>query len=261
MDCENIEDKLKKSSFETFQFEGSLDICSLPENRILSSKNGALTIYDENFNAIKKVDRIDDKKIDCYGILVNKLNVIYATDYKNNCIYMLDLELNKIKSVGSKGIDKAKFDGPIGIACKDELIYISDCANRRIQIMNLDLVYVGAIILNFSPQTIKIINSTLGVLGYDKSVSFYDLKTKKLRKQYSGFLGRICSIGTKFYVISLKPILKTYCFDSDGNLLNEISMEKFQEYFSNLSGWDGNMLYFNDTLYITIYTNKQVIKF
>ena len=255
-----VKEKLKSATYEVIQFEGIQDVCTLPENRFLSSRKGALTIYDENFVALKKVEKIDDKKIDCYGVVLNKNNIIYASDYKNSCVYMMDLDLVKLKTFGSKGNDKTKLDGPIGVACTDELLYVSDCANRRIQIFNFDLAYVGTIMLNFCPQTIRISNSTLGVLGYDKSLNFYDLKTKKLKKQYSGDLGRICEVESNFYVVSSNP-LKAYCFDTDGFLIEEVGLEKYRVILSHVSGWDGNLFMFNNNLFMTVYTMKQVLKF
>ena len=50
-----------------------------------------------------------------------------------------------IKCVGRKGGKEGEFDVPRGLSLRDNLVYVCDCDNRRIQVFDLDLNFVRSI--------------------------------------------------------------------------------------------------------------------
>jgi hypothetical protein len=240
-----------------------LDICTLPNNRILSGGFTALTIYDENFNEIKRVDRINDKIIDCYGVASDQNSFIFASSVVNNCMHKLDMELNLIATFGVKGTTNGCLWVPTGICYYNNHLYICDSNNKRIQIINIELEYVGTMQLDYPPHTIRISSTTIAIYGYNKTVNFYDLTTKTLKRQFVGILGRISEIHYNFYVTSWNPSMRIHCFNNEGENINEINLDRFSQhgYFVNEWGWDGHIYFLNNSIYITSFSKRCLLKF
>jgi hypothetical protein len=133
------------------------DILALNRNRIVCSSrdNKFLTLYDENFSLIKRVDKINEVSLIPVGIASYEKH-LYITDKQNNCIIMLDFEFNKIKTIGSLGAYFNQFNKPSGICCKNGILYICDHVNQRIQIYNKDLEFIDTIKMDYNPCLIKI---------------------------------------------------------------------------------------------------------
>ena len=263
MDLTTVRNKLTSGICEVINSSSNLDVCVLPGNRILTGHYSALTIYDENLNEIIKIDKIEDKILDNYGLALSQNNFIYASSVTNNCIWKLNMELKLVKSFGSKGTNNESLWVPTGICCFGDSLYICDCNNKRIQILDLDLNYISTMGLDYCPHTIKVSSETIGICGYNETINFYDLITKNLTKRYAGILGRISAVESNFYVTSWKPSWRVYSFNNKGEKDHEIDMDRFKryEFFQNTAGWDGLVFSFNKNLYITSYTKQKLLKF
>jgi hypothetical protein len=249
--------KMEKGNYETVQMK-VLDVCVLPNNRLLSTTLYSIAILDEKFNIVKETKYIDGNAIYSYGVAFNnEQNFIYVSS--RDSIYLLDVYLNKIKSFGSRGSNKNSLIHPRGIFLKDDYLYVCDRGNKRIQILNSDLEYIDTIKLFFIPDTIKIFGTTIGIAAYNGSIQFYDLKTKEFKKELDNLYGRISEIDSLFYVVTYSPSKMFYCFDSDGNIKREIDIERFKNL--KFDYWGGNILYFNNSLIMTSYKTDKIIKF
>ena len=75
-----------------------------------------------------------------------------ATDDSGNIYVSSDHKLQKftstgelIKCVGREGGKEGEFDDPRGLTLRDNLVYVCDCDNHRIQVFDLDLNFVRSI--------------------------------------------------------------------------------------------------------------------
>jgi len=213
--------------------------------------NGSITMFDENFNEIKKVNLGLS-----FGCTINKTGDIYVTDCKNNCIYKMDVELNMVKKEGSHGSGDFQFHSPLSICFENNFLYICDRLNERIQILNDNLEFVDKIKLQFEPKSIKIIDKTIGICSLNGTY-FYKLDTKQLIKQYPKIVGKINKINSSFYVLSYKTSNKIYCFDHLGSLTEEISIKSLNQYFSDPC--DGSIAVYKKNLIISSYSGSGII--
>ncbi len=237
-------DKIKNANFEIIKIpEFVSDICILTNNRLLTTNNDSIIMFDDKFNIVKTLE-----KPGCNGIASNNLkNFIYVTNEVSHCVYMMDLDLNVLKTFGSEGSDNTSLNKPYGVCFKDDRLYVCDYFNFRIQILNSDLEYVDTLKLSCAPFRIKISGSSIGITGHDDSILFYDLNTHELKKQHFNFSGRISEIDSLFYLITPSKML--CCFAMDGNLIKEENIDRFSNHL--LNRWEGIIFYFNKTLIMT----------
>ena len=251
-----IKKTIQKGVFEKISIGVSpFGICSLSNGCFISNNSSSITLFNENFKQLIETG-IPGHAMGC---AVYNDKDIYITDNTKSCIYLMDIELNIKKIFGSKGSGVDQFNYPFTIFCKNEYLFVSDHANKRIQILTLNLEYHDSIQLDFDPVSIAVSSTTIGIHGNDNTC-FYDIKTKILKKKYSDIFGRISLIDSYFYVISCKPPKKLFIFDQEGELVDEACLESISEHITNLY-WDGFMFLTNDYLFISSYTGKKVLKF
>ena len=258
---QKIKKSIQKSDFETISIGVSpKEMCRLSNGYFISSNFGSATIFDENFNQLKKVNIPGS----AYGCAVHDEKGIYITDFHKSCIYLMDHQLNMIKTFDTKCSSMNQLEYPSSICFQDEHFYVSDQKNNRIQILTSDLKYHDTIRLNFEPSSIAVSRATIGVSDeFNNGIYFYDTKTKELKKKYPNFKGRISVIDSNFYVFSFSCLAPNilYVFDNDGELIDETSLEKLKDYISSSRRWDGFMLSTEDFLIILSYSDKKVLKF
>jgi hypothetical protein len=75
-----------------------------------------------------------------YGISIATISEtaynIFVTDTISHCVFVLDQNGNFLGKYGSKGDRNGEFTYPHGILERDGLLYVADCLNHRIQILN-----------------------------------------------------------------------------------------------------------------------------
>ena len=64
-------------------------------------------------------------------------NLVYVCDRNNNRIHVFDLDLNFVRSIGSRGSGRGKFDQPFDVKFDTAgNMYVADGGNKRVQVMN-----------------------------------------------------------------------------------------------------------------------------
>ena len=155
---------------------------------------------------------------------------------------------------GSHGVGNNQLNGPFGLCCHGDYLYICDYGNNRIQILNLDFGYVNTIRLDGNkPIRVQISNTTIGV-SCQQATLFYDLVSKALKYKHNfAETWNINYIDSTFYALNVQQ-KKMYFFDSNGNFLEE---KAFHEQLIMSSYWpSGSMCEYKDQLYMIDYLGK-----
>ena len=109
------------------------------------------------------------------GIYISQ-NKVFVTQFGGHCINMYELEGKLIKSVGSEGNGEAQFNHPYGLDVSDRnnIIYVCDYYNHRIQILTEELKYhfvLGVDLLKY-PRDVKATRDRVLVLAVDDPCMF-----------------------------------------------------------------------------------------
>ena len=91
-----------------------------------------------------------------HGICIN-LDKVYVTQLNANYLTVYSTEGKYIQSVGRYGMEELEFINPTGVAVStvNNLIYICDSWNDRIQCLNLNLTFNSFILNVYLPRDIK----------------------------------------------------------------------------------------------------------
>ena len=249
---------------ESFDLEmRPIDIAVLPNDQIISANyiDYSIAVYDQNFNLLKKIDKINGKYFSPIAVQVNSNDkLIYICDYAKHRILMTDVDFNLIKSVGSNGAKIDEFNNPFDICYNNESLYICDHYNERIQIYSKDLEFIKSIQLEYKPWKVKASNSIICVeKNTGHGVYFYSLTNCELIKSYeSQITGRISQFNLFFYVFNHQAN-EFFCYDENGILKEELTLTGVDGIFTNV--WDGAFIENNGKLLIQSYTTKKIIKF
>ena len=118
------------------------------------------------------------------GICIN-LNKVYITQYYVNSLTVYSAEGKYIQSVGREGSEELEFNCPRGVAVStvNNLIYICDYSNNRIQCLNLNLTF-NSFIPNINyPRDIKLTPQDFVVLrAGNPCIQFYDYSHQLIRE-------------------------------------------------------------------------------
>ena len=229
------------------------EIIALDKTRVVLSNPGSdcLSFYDQNFNLLRNVERINGESFTPYGLACNN-NHLYIADQQNDKILMTDFEFNKIKSVGSYGNENDQFNRPYGICLKNEIIYICDESDKKIQVYSKDLEFISSVSLDYYPWVIKASDSLVFVqAGNTTSLFIYELNNFKLKQKIDNpaVHCRLSVFNSNVYRYNSesKSVLIN---DENGNLKEEIVI-------NNVDGklisdtWDGTFIEFNRSLLMT----------
>jgi len=227
----------------------------LPNQNLLSvnSTPWNLTLYDENFNHTRSIDQISGQKIKPLSVTTNDKNVIFIACVDE--IIATDLEFNKIFKYGSKGSDIDQFQYPSGIAFEEDFLYVCDRNNKRIQKLfasiSSEILFSKNYVLRYKPDQIKVSNGVACVRQfYFNSILFYDLNSFELKFKYDNLNGSISEIGGIFYSFDFTSS-KIYCYDKDGEILNEILNIHFKDLIKNFSQSIGKIVFFKNSILIS----------
>jgi hypothetical protein len=223
-----VKDKLKNGSkviVNSITGNDVYDMCVLDNNCLLVSFVTYLSLYNENMQFIRRVDRINSQTFRSGGITANNEDkLIYLSDDEfMHRIIMTDLELNFIKSIGDTyGNGPSQFAHPGGICYFNNHLYVCDFNNYRIQKLTKNLEFVASFQIPIQALQIKIINSIAFIRCNRGTISFYHLNTFKKKFQFDKTNGPICAVNSFFYNFSIDSVVsgekKVICFDKNGNL-------------------------------------------
>ena len=222
--------------------------CILPNGYLLSSNYGSITLFDENFQVIKRIDTEGF----IFGCALNHRNEIYISNYNEKSIKMMNLDLNVIKSL------KFCLSNPKSICCNNQNLYVCCLSSKIIHVLTLDLEFFDNIILDYIPVTISASDTVIGVCG-ENGTYFYCLKTKNLLKNYPDLIGRMSFIKRNFYVISRDPSKQFSCYNNEGSLIDEANIDKLGHFIK--TWWDGYCFTLDNHLFIHSKSEKCVLKF
>jgi hypothetical protein len=116
----------------------------------------------------KHLHEIKIGKFNSLAILNDEL---YASDFKRDCICVFDLNGKPLRSWGGWGRENDQFHRPDGIAHYDNLVYVADRGNNRIQVFQPD----GTFVRSFAgrcgnPNSIAISSMGRIYVGYDNGL-------------------------------------------------------------------------------------------
>ena len=270
-----ITNTIRNGNFETISLDvHPYAICQLPFGGFISSNDGSTTVFDEKFNILKKIKRNPHQEGPyslgsrdyAKGCAISNNKDIYVSD--NVCIYLMDSELNIVETfyteLNREDSCSDKFYSPTYLFCQGECLFVCDFTNQRIKIMkNFDFKNQETFQLYIHPYSIAVSSTTIGICGFNmfsqNVICFYDKTTKKLKKKYEEITGRISIIGANFYVISSRPNKILFVYDQEGNLIKEVTIEKFSHLIKDI--WDGLMISSEDYLFVASFNEQKVLKF
>ena len=111
--------------------------------------------------------------------------VVYVTQFAANSLSVYSPEGRYIQSVGREVKKELEFDWPTGVAVSNvnNLFYICDCRNNRIQCLNLNLTFNSFISEVTQPRDIKLTSQDVVVLtGGSPCIQFYDYSHQLIRQ-------------------------------------------------------------------------------
>ena len=162
-----------------------------PSSIAIDSETNNIYVCDERNNRIQVFNEsleflftFSDKMYLPRGICIN-LNRVYVTHIRANILTVYSTEGKYIQSVGRKGNKELEFFRPRGVVVStvNNLIYICDSWNNRIQCLNLILTF-NSLIPNVNlPRDIKITPQDIVVLtAGSPCIQFYDYSHQLIRQ-------------------------------------------------------------------------------
>lgn len=153
------------------------DMCVLENDYILTANyfEANLTLFDRNFQIIRVIDAIDNFTFNSSSITINEsLKRIFISDFKNNRLISCNYEFKFIAATnGDYGKNFRQLDGPSGICCKNNSIYLCDYNNERIQKLTVNLNFETSYAIYIKPFFIKILNTIAAIKSDDDSRVIY----------------------------------------------------------------------------------------
>ena len=160
-------------------------------------------------------------------------NSVYVTQYGGHCLNEYTAEGKFLKSVGKWGKKKLQFVYPCGVAASnnENIIYICDHGNSRIQCLNLNLTFNSIISDIPFPLDIKITAEEIVVLT-GVCIRYYNYTYQHIRKIILHGEGGHLTISFHFCLDVEQNILitdrQTHCvliFTSKGELMHKFGRE------------------------------------
>lgn len=199
-------------------------------------------------------------------------NNIVVSDSKLNCLFVFNNDGDFIEKVGATGNGDLEFLYPMGLAYKDDVLYVVDSGNHRIQFVSKNFEYLGEKKLNnlnsvnpYSHIEIDDDNIYLSVAeNVESKYSFiYKISGQDNRVYQIGLnsVGCLRKSNDSLYFINTweKTISQTF---NGENYLYKIEDDKLVEEFELPYGIMAKDLFFKDNyLYILDGRNSSVDKF
>ena len=165
-----------------FYYPRSITIESETNNiYVCDGGNDRVQVFNES---LEFLFTFNNKMNSPIGICIN-LNRVYVTQYRANSLTVYSTEGKYIQSVGRKGNKELEFNCPGGVAVStvNNLIYICDYLNNRIQCLNLNLTFNSFIHKVNLPRDIKLTPQDIVVLTEGSPcIKFYDYSHQLIRE-------------------------------------------------------------------------------
>jgi hypothetical protein len=217
-----LKERIISRNFKSFDLKYvPTDLCVLPNGNILTANyyDDSLSIYDENFNWIKDICKINNVKITPLSLQTNNIDRIYIVDDEVS-ILMTDLDLVYIKDYDEKKLfNHITFYNDFLYACVEN----DKCIVKFDSNLKLEAKYY----LGIEPRQINIINNIACVIH--ATVSFYELMDFKIFCQYNN---EFCSGGVyqdNFFILTYENEFKFDCFNKNGSIVDSIDFSLISE--------------------------------
>ena len=190
-----------------FGYPCSIAIDSVTDNiYICDAGNNRVQVFNES---LEFLFCFSEEMNSPFGICIH-LSKVYVTQFVANSLSVYSPEGRYIQSVGREGKKELEFYRPTGVAVStvNNLFYICDCRNNRIQCLNLNLTFHSFISEVTKPRDIKLTSRDVVVLtGGSPWIQFYDYSHQLIRQ--------IITRGGGNQVIN--PLY--FCLDRESNIL------------------------------------------
>jgi hypothetical protein len=237
-------------------------LCALPNGHLLTLNflRRSLTLYNTEFEVVKEIRRdhgLFEKICDVSCATTNNLDKIYITD-NNMVVIVTDLDLNLIKSIGTKDPNPKQFYNHRSICFFNNSVYVCDTRNQKIQKMTDCLELEAVYPLEFCPVQIKISNNIAcivpSILDECESIYFFDIDSFNLKFKYEGHYGMIELVNSYFYEFCDEN-RKIYCYDQNGVLFDEIQTyfeQNHYDCFNAIAYFDEKLVLYSEPNFILI---------
>ena len=165
-----------------FYYPHSIAIDSITNNLfICDSDNKKVQVFTESLEFLFSFSEGMNSP---FGICIH-LSKVYVTQLYANSLSVYSTEGRYIQSVGREGKKELEFQWPRGVAVStvNNLIYICDCRNNRIQCLDLNLTFISFITQIPHPRDIKLTSQDVVILtGGEQCIHFYDYSHHLIRQ-------------------------------------------------------------------------------
>ena len=165
-----------------FYYPRSIAIDSVTNNiYICDAGNDRVQVFNESLEFLFS---FSEEMHSPFGICIH-LSKVYVTQFVANSLSVYSPEGRYIQSVGRRGKKELEFNWQTGVAIStvNNLIYICDCLNNRIQCLNLNLTFNSFISEVTQPSDIKLTSRDVVVLtGGSPCIQFYDYSHQLIRQ-------------------------------------------------------------------------------
>lgn len=253
---EEVMRSLKYSKFDEIELDKEQKgFCSLKNGNLIFHDNETISLYDKNFNLIKRVDEFDGKKLKPGDLAYNmEKNWIYLIDFEIQRLIIIDKDLNKIKKA------RPNNSKPTSISYRNGFLYACDRDDKKVYKCESDLSKCYLFNLNYSPLDIKV-SDNLALISanhcFTQAIYFHELTDFSIRHKYHHHDGAISELHSYFYELCWDGFV--YCYDKNGILINEFKKSEFADYFEY--GSPSNIHRKNQDIYILCPNLKKLLKF
>jgi hypothetical protein len=223
IDCtfNDLQSRIKIGDYKTYDLEDEpSDLCFLPNGYLLfaSYQDNNLTLYDKDYNFIKRVKMLNDEAMSPYSVTTNNKNKIYIQT--GNSMIMTDLELNYLDIKTEKFFLLIYF-----IEFHKELLYICDRRGKCIVVMSEDLKLRSRFHFEFEPVQIAILNNMACIVPSFQDLHFYSIIDFSIIHKFEKT--SCCSVSvhaSKFYCMRDKTV---EIYNEDGTLSSSVNSDCF----------------------------------
>jgi hypothetical protein len=247
----NIDYQIKSKRYHniTLSIE-PIAMCALSLNKLLicgmeSDGLRSLNIYDNQFNILKKITKLNGQNIMGAFLATNGNGKVYMTEPKIKRIILIDECLNFIKYYEPKDLITSKGD----CVFYNNHLYVCNHKRSSISQFDNDLNRLGSLDIDKRPLALRVCNNVALLNGENQgkfSISFYEFDTFNLIKRYEGLSGSACAYNSKFYFLpNYAKVFQIY--DLKGELVESIPID----YFNSQDRKSGCLIEFNGNFIIS----------
>ena len=189
------------------------------EGNVYVTLNGIIVVYNDKGEIARTIPTDKLNVEGASGIAVDKANnIMYIASADTDKIVKATLDGKFITSMGEKGSGKLQFSGPMGLHFgKDELLYVADSNNKRVQVLQSDLSFVRSIMVKCQSRVFGISTDSTGNIhvGTERDIIEIFSSVGHYIGQYSS--GIVQSVGDIAFMRIGDYVVSNYIANTKGN--------------------------------------------